>query len=126
MRTCGGDRYQSLTSFFPIVDTCLCCEDTARQSCTMVPKWRFFASCIFSEQRAALTRTQNVSEYMLVFVLCLVFLSVAEFTGMITACHGLYGSTSCCISQWPSQWEGANSDPPQLRNRLPMLMKFEP
>jgi len=42
--------------FFPIVDTChtcLSCEDTARQSCAMVPRWRFFASCTFSEQRAA-------------------------------------------------------------------------
>ena len=34
-------RYRCLTSFFSIVDTCLSCEDTARQSCTMVPKWRF-------------------------------------------------------------------------------------
>jgi len=46
-------RYRCLTSFFPIVDTCLSCEDTARQSCAMVPKWQFFASCIFSEPRAA-------------------------------------------------------------------------
>ena len=42
-----------VSKFFPIVDTCLSCEDTARQSCAMVPKWRFFASCIFSEQRTA-------------------------------------------------------------------------
>jgi len=46
-------RYRCLTSFFFDVDTCLSCEDTARQSCAMVPKWRFFASCIFSEPRAA-------------------------------------------------------------------------
>jgi len=46
-------RYRCLTSFFPIVDTCLSCEDTAWQSCAMVPpKWRFFASCIFSEPHA--------------------------------------------------------------------------
>ena len=36
---------------------CLSCEDTARQSCVMVPRWRFwrlfFVSCIFSEPRAA-------------------------------------------------------------------------
>jgi len=44
-------RYRCLTSFSPIVDTCLNCEDTARQSCVMVPKWRYFASCIFSEPR---------------------------------------------------------------------------
>ena len=30
---------------FPIVDTCLSSEDISGQSCTMVPKWRFFASC---------------------------------------------------------------------------------
>jgi len=40
-------------NFFPIVDTSLSCEDIARQSCATVPRWRFFASCIFSEPRAA-------------------------------------------------------------------------
>ena len=39
-------RYCCLTSFFPIVDTCLSCEDIARQSCGMVPRWRFFASLL--------------------------------------------------------------------------------
>jgi len=34
-------RHCCLTSFFPIVNTCLNSEDTARQSCAMVPKWRF-------------------------------------------------------------------------------------
>jgi len=29
-------------SFFPIVDTCLNCEDIARQSCAMAPRWRIF------------------------------------------------------------------------------------
>ena len=50
-------RYCCLTSFFPIVDTCLSCEDIARQSCAMVRRWQFFciifASCICSELRAA-------------------------------------------------------------------------
>jgi len=41
-----------LNNCFPIVYTCLSYEDIARQSCVMVPKWRFFASCIFSEPRA--------------------------------------------------------------------------
>ena len=36
-----------MISFFRIadtclVDTCLNCEDTARQSCAMVPRWRLF------------------------------------------------------------------------------------
>ena len=35
-----------LSKFFLIVDNCLSCEDTARQSCAMVPTWRFFASSI--------------------------------------------------------------------------------
>jgi len=38
--------------FFPIVDTCLSCEHIAQQSCAMVPKWGFFASCISSEPHA--------------------------------------------------------------------------
>jgi len=46
-------RYCSLTCFFPIVDACLSYEDIARQSCAMVRRWRFFASCISSEPRAA-------------------------------------------------------------------------
>ena len=46
-------RYWCLTSFFLIVDTCLSSEDIAQQSCAMVPKCRFFASCISSEPRAA-------------------------------------------------------------------------
>jgi len=37
-------RYCCLTSFFPIVNTCLSCEDTARQSCAMMPRWRIFGN----------------------------------------------------------------------------------
>jgi len=33
-----------LNKFFPIVDKCLSCKDIARQSCGMMPRWRFFAS----------------------------------------------------------------------------------
>jgi len=39
-------------NFFPIVNTYLGCEDI-RQTCAMVPRWRLFASCIFSEPSAA-------------------------------------------------------------------------
>ena len=46
-------RYCCLTCFFPIVDMCLSCEDIARQSGGMVPRWRFFGSCLSSEPRAA-------------------------------------------------------------------------
>jgi len=40
-----------LTSFFPIVDICLSCEDRARQSCTMVPRWRFSCVLYFTASR---------------------------------------------------------------------------
>jgi len=36
--------------FFPIVDTCPSCKDTARQSCAMVPKWLFLRP-VFSASR---------------------------------------------------------------------------
>jgi len=39
--------------FFPIV------EDSARQSCAIVRRWRFFASCISSEPRAAHFRSAS-------------------------------------------------------------------
>jgi len=46
-----------LNKFFPIVNMCLSCENIARQSCAMVPRWQifgdFFWSCISSEPRAA-------------------------------------------------------------------------
>jgi len=40
--------------FFLIVNTCHSCEDIARQSCAMVPRWRFFATFlhpVFSASR---------------------------------------------------------------------------
>jgi len=48
-------RYCRLRSFFPIVDICLTCEDIARQSCGMVPRWRLFGDflrAVFSASRA--------------------------------------------------------------------------
>ena len=56
-----------LNKFFPIVDTWLRCEDTARQSCAMVPRWRFlstFLHPVFSE-----SRVQQVSDLHLKFAL---------------------------------------------------------
>ena len=55
----SGDMWRTYCclTFFPIVDTCLNGEDTARQIRAMVRRWRFlasfFASCISSEPRAA-------------------------------------------------------------------------
>ena len=33
-----------LNKFFPIVDTCLNCEDIAQQTCGMVRRWQFLAT----------------------------------------------------------------------------------
>jgi len=53
-------RYCCLTSVFPIVDTCLSCEDIARQSCAMVPRWRFLES--FLHLVFSASRVQHVSD----------------------------------------------------------------
>ena len=49
-----------LNKFFPIVDTCLRCEDIARQSCAMVPRWRFLAT--FLRPVFSTSRVQHVSD----------------------------------------------------------------
>ena len=54
----GG--YCCLTSFFSTVDICLSCRDIARQSCAMVPRWRFlgnFLGPVFPE-----SCVQNISD----------------------------------------------------------------
>ena len=43
---------------------------------------------------------------------------IQSFAGFGGDDHDFYGSTSCCISQWPSQWEWANFDHTQLGNHL--------
>ena len=59
--------YCCLTSFFPIVDTCLSCEDIARQRCAMVPRWRFLAT--FLRPVFSTSRVQQVSDLHLKFAL---------------------------------------------------------
>ena len=59
--------YRCLTSFFPIVHTCLSCEDIARQSCAMVPRWRFLAT--FLRPAFPASRVQQVSDLHLKFAL---------------------------------------------------------
>jgi len=53
-------RYCCLTSFFPIVDTCLSCEDIDRQSCGIVPRWWFLAT--FLGPAFAASRVQHLSD----------------------------------------------------------------
>ena len=53
--------------FFPIVDTCLSSEDIARQSCAMVPRWRFLAT--FLCPAFATSRVQHLSDLQSKFAL---------------------------------------------------------
>ena len=46
--------------FFPIVDTCLSCEDIVRQSCTMVPRCRIFGN--FLGPAFPASRVQHISD----------------------------------------------------------------
>jgi len=59
---CGDTcrRYCCLTSFFPTVNTCLNCEDIARQSCAIVPIWWLFGD--FLGPALPASRAQQVSE----------------------------------------------------------------
>jgi len=52
--------YYCLTRFFPIVDVCLSCKDIARQSCAIVPRWRFLAT--FLRPVFSASREQHVSD----------------------------------------------------------------
>jgi len=53
-------RYCCLKSFFPIVNTRLSCEDIARQSCVMVPRWQIFGD--FLGPAFPASRTQHSSD----------------------------------------------------------------
>ena len=53
--------------FFSIVDTCLSCEDIARLSCAMVPRWRIFGDFLHPVLLAS--RLQHVSDLHLKFAL---------------------------------------------------------
>ena len=60
-------RYCCLTSFFPIVNTYLSCEDIARQSCWMVPRWRLFNN--FLRAVFSASSSQHVSDLHSTFTL---------------------------------------------------------
>ena len=45
-----------LNKFFPIIDTCLSCEDIAQQSCAMVPRWQFLATFLHPVFSASLVQ----------------------------------------------------------------------
>jgi len=49
-------RCRGLTSYFPIVDTCLSCENSARESHAMEPKWFF---CVLYFQQATCSTFQT-------------------------------------------------------------------
>jgi len=78
-------RYCCLTSFFPIVDTSLSCEDSARQSCAMVRRWRLFAS--FLRPVFPASHAQHISDLHSKFVLR---------PHHVCVCHTKYGRHQLC------------------------------
>jgi len=56
-----------LKSFSLVVDTCLSCEDIARQSCAVVPRWRIFGDLLGPTFPAS--RVQHVSDLHFKFAL---------------------------------------------------------
>ena len=66
---CKGmwEKYCCLTSFSPVVDTCLICEDIARQSCLMVRRRRIFGN--FLRPVFSVSRVQHVSDLHAKFAL---------------------------------------------------------
>ena len=55
------------SKFFPIVDTCLSCEDIARQSCATVPRWQIFDD--FLGPAFPASRVHHISDLHLKFAL---------------------------------------------------------
>jgi len=55
-----ADEVLRFNSFFPIVDMCLSCKDTAPQSCVMVPRWRIFGD--FLGPAFPASRMQHISD----------------------------------------------------------------
>jgi len=64
-----GDMWRTYCclTLFPIVDMCFSCEYIARQSCAMVPRWRFLAT--FLRPVFSASRVQHVSDLHLKFAL---------------------------------------------------------
>ena len=56
-----------LNEFFPIVNTCLSCEDIARQSCAIVRRWRLFGD--FLGPAFPASRVQHISHLHTKFAL---------------------------------------------------------
>ena len=55
------------SNLFPIVDTCLSCEDTAVQICAMVPRWRILGD--FLRPVFSASRVQHISDLYSKFAL---------------------------------------------------------
>jgi len=55
-----GEHIAAKQVFFPIVDTCLSCEDIAQQICAMVLRWRLFGD--FLGPAFPASRAQHVSD----------------------------------------------------------------
>ena len=71
--------------FFPIVNSCLNCENTSRQICAMARRWRFFAS--FFASCISASRVQHISDlhskFALGHVMCQSMVDIQSATAEI-------------------------------------------
>ena len=82
-------------------DTCLSCKDIARQSCAMVLRWQFFASCIFSEPRAAHFIMAAVAPSQLLLSSCSVYLWSYSSLGCVLQKSGYWPSCIFLVPPYP-------------------------
>jgi len=103
-------RYCCLILFFPTVDTCLSCEDIARQICGMVPRWRLFMAALCNGARHYVFALWFLSSSFflwppyeiggIIFLPCGYYLSFYLFPRLISAA-GDWMSTILPHMVWP-------------------------
>jgi len=115
-------RYCCLTSFFPIVDTRLSCEDIARQSCTMVRRWRLFGDILRPGspwRPISASHVQHVSDLHPKF---------AQRTGF-KSCSRDSTTANAVVAEYKYVWRGNRIKSPsgfvQLSSELKKLLEVE-
>jgi len=95
--------YCCLKGFFPIVDTCLSCEDIARQSCAIVPRWRIFGDFLWSPYGIG----QSI-----IFLSCFFYLSL--FFSLLNLNRRRLDANLECRTETCCTWLAGNAGPKKL------------
>ena len=93
--------YCCLTSFSPIVDTYLNCEDIARQYCAMVQRWRFLWSPYVIGQTIYFLWSPYVIGQTIIFLPCGYYLSIFFLFPRLISAAGYWMSTILPHMVWP-------------------------